>query len=92
MSKHRQGEKSGDVLSSSLAIQMRARKGRLSNLKSKIFDTASAYGGLNEEYPGESVRPFRDKVVIATKFGILHMQDSGAGAGMRPSSSRCTRL
>ena len=51
-----------------------------------MFDTAPAYGDLNEEYLGEAVRPFRDKVVIATKFGILHMQDSGAGAEL--SSSR----
>lgn len=51
-----------------------------------MFDTAPAYGDLNEQYLGEAVRPFRDKVVIATKFGILHMQDSGAGGEM--SSSR----
>lgn len=51
-----------------------------------MFDTAPAYGELNEQYLGEAVRPFRDKAVIATKFGILHMQDSGAGAVL--SSSR----
>ena len=55
-----------------------------------MFDTAPAYGDLNEEYLGEAVRPFRNKVVIATKFGILHMQDSGAGAEL--SSSRASIL
>jgi len=44
-----------------------------------MFDTAPAYGALNEEYLGEAMRLFRNKVVIATKFGILHMEDSGTG-------------
>ena len=36
-----------------------------------FFDTAEAYGpGTNEEVVGEAVAPFRDKVVIATKFGF----------------------
>jgi aryl-alcohol dehydrogenase-like predicted oxidoreductase len=36
-----------------------------------FFDTAEAYGPyLNEELVGEAVEPFRDKVVIATKFGF----------------------
>ena len=36
-----------------------------------FFDTAEAYGpGLNEELVGEALEPFRDKVVIATKFGF----------------------
>jgi aryl-alcohol dehydrogenase-like predicted oxidoreductase len=35
-----------------------------------FFDTAQSYGfGLSEEQVGEALRPFRDKVVIATKFG-----------------------
>jgi aryl-alcohol dehydrogenase-like predicted oxidoreductase len=35
-----------------------------------FFDTAEAYGPfLNEELLGEAVAPFREKVVIATKFG-----------------------
>jgi aryl-alcohol dehydrogenase-like predicted oxidoreductase len=35
-----------------------------------FFDTAEAYGPFtNEELIGEAVRPFRDEVVIATKFG-----------------------
>src|SRR5699024_1784931 len=36
-----------------------------------FFDTAEVYGPyLSEEYVGEAVAPFRDKVVIATKFGF----------------------
>ena len=36
-----------------------------------FFDTAEAYGpGLNEEVVGEALKPIRDKVVIATKFGF----------------------
>ena len=35
-----------------------------------FFDTAEVYGPLtNEELVGEALAPFRDKVVIATKFG-----------------------
>lgn len=35
-----------------------------------FFDTAQSYGlGLSEQQVGEAVKPFRDKVVIATKFG-----------------------
>ncbi len=37
-----------------------------------FFDTAEAYGpNLNEELLGEALAPFRDKVVIATKFGFV---------------------
>src|SRR3954454_4157649 len=36
-----------------------------------FFDTAEAYGpGLNEEVVGEALEPFRNQVVIATKFGF----------------------
>src|SRR5271166_1217495 len=35
-----------------------------------FFDTAEAYGPFkNEEVVGEALAPFRDQVVIATKFG-----------------------
>jgi aryl-alcohol dehydrogenase-like predicted oxidoreductase len=34
-----------------------------------FFDTAEAYGTANEELLGEAVASFRDKVVLATKFG-----------------------
>ena len=36
-----------------------------------FFDTAEAYGPFtNEELVGEALAPFRDSVVIATKFGF----------------------
>src|SRR5712692_5846565 len=36
-----------------------------------FFDTAEAYGPFtNEELVGEALAPFRDQVVIATKFGF----------------------
>jgi aryl-alcohol dehydrogenase-like predicted oxidoreductase len=37
-----------------------------------FFDTAEVYGPfVNEELLGEAVAPFRDQVVIATKFGFV---------------------
>src|SRR6266478_2618297 len=36
-----------------------------------FFDTAEVYGPFeNEQVVGEALRPFRDRVVIATKFGF----------------------
>ena len=36
-----------------------------------FFDTAEVYGPFtNEELVGEALAPFRDQVVIATKFGL----------------------
>jgi aryl-alcohol dehydrogenase-like predicted oxidoreductase len=35
-----------------------------------FFDTAQIYGAENEEIVGEALEPFRDRVVIATKFGF----------------------
>ncbi|MGA7162155.1 MAG: aldo/keto reductase [Bacteroidota bacterium] len=38
-----------------------------------FFDTAEAYGPFtNEELVGEALAPFREKVVIATKFGFKY--------------------
>jgi len=43
-----------------------------------FFDTAEVYGPFtNEEMVGEALRPVRDKVVIATKFGF-HIDTTGA--------------
>ena len=53
-----------------------------------FFDTAEAYGpDDNEELLGEALAPFRDKVVIATKFGF---KDGKVAAGMdsRPETIR----
>ena len=43
-----------------------------------FFDTAELYGmgkGLNEQIVGEAVEPFRDDVVLATKFGFTFGDD-----------------
>jgi aryl-alcohol dehydrogenase-like predicted oxidoreductase len=47
-----------------------------------FFDTAEVYGPFtNEELVGEAVAPYRDKVVIATKFGFdLSGNDNRPGA------------
>jgi aryl-alcohol dehydrogenase-like predicted oxidoreductase len=52
-----------------------------------FFDSAEAYGQANEEIVGEAVAPFRDKVVIATKFGFKN-GDSKAGLDSRPERIR----
>jgi aryl-alcohol dehydrogenase-like predicted oxidoreductase len=47
-----------------------------------FFDTAEAYGPhLNEDLVGEALEPFRDKVVIATKFGF-NFDGEGKQVGM----------
>src|SRR5258708_15074286 len=53
-----------------------------------FFDTAEAYGPfLNEELLGEALAPFRDQVVIATKFGFP-AGDGGKGGDRRPENIR----
>jgi len=53
-----------------------------------FFDTAEAYGPFaNEELLGEAVAPFRDKVVIATKFGFLNGKPAD-GLDSRPETIR----
>ena len=48
-----------------------------------FFDTAEVYGPYtNEELVGEALAPFRDKVVIATKFGFKI--DGSIGLNSRP--------
>ena len=51
-----------------------------------FFDTAEAYGA-NEELVGEALAPFRDRVVIATKFGFSN-GDAHAGLDSRPERIR----
>jgi aryl-alcohol dehydrogenase-like predicted oxidoreductase len=51
-----------------------------------FFDTAEAYGpGHNEELIGEALQPFRDQVVIATKFGFKEGKTS-LGTDSRPEN------
>ncbi|MEA3123849.1 MAG: hypothetical protein QOD67_868 [Caballeronia sp.] len=53
-----------------------------------MFDTAEAYGPFtNEELIGEAVAPFRDQVVIATKFGFREA-DPTKGLDSRPEHIR----
>src|SRR4026209_1731523 len=53
-----------------------------------FLDTAEAYGPFtNEELVGEALAPFRDHVVIATKFGFSD-GDSTAGLDSRPERIR----
>ena len=56
-----------------------------------FFDTAEVYGPFeNEEVVGEALRPFRDQVVIATKFGfdIDPQTRSIRGVNSRPEHIR----
>jgi aryl-alcohol dehydrogenase-like predicted oxidoreductase len=48
-----------------------------------FFDTAEIYGPYtNEELVGEALAPFRDQVVIATKFGFKIDLSTGKQAGL----------
>ena len=50
-----------------------------------FFDTAEMYGPYaNEELVGEALAPFRDDVVIATKFGFKIENGKQAGLDSRP--------
>jgi aryl-alcohol dehydrogenase-like predicted oxidoreductase len=53
-----------------------------------FFDTAEVYGPFtNEELVGEALEPFKDQVVIATKFGFKHGENGptpGVGLDSRP--------
>src|ERR1700736_4800715 len=48
-----------------------------------FFDTAEVYGPhTNEELVGEALAPFREQVVIATKFGFKIDPNTGKQAGL----------
>lgn len=60
-----------------------------------FFDTAEVYGPyVNEELVGEALEPYRNQVVIATKFGYTIPEGSGAytdkafGLDSRPAAIR----
>jgi aryl-alcohol dehydrogenase-like predicted oxidoreductase len=55
-----------------------------------FFDTAEVYGPfVNEELVGEALAPYRDRVVIATKFGFRFDQDGRqVGLSSRPAHIR----
>jgi aryl-alcohol dehydrogenase-like predicted oxidoreductase len=53
-----------------------------------LFDTAEMYGPFtNEELLGKALAPYRDKVVIATKFGIK-IKDGKQSQDSRPEQIR----
>lgn len=57
-----------------------------------FFDTAEVYGPFtNEELVGEALEPFKDQVVIATKFGFKHGENGphpSVGLDSRPEQIR----
>jgi aryl-alcohol dehydrogenase-like predicted oxidoreductase len=57
-----------------------------------FFDTAEVYGPFtNEELVGEALEPFKEQVVIATKFGFKHGAGGpapGTGLDSRPEQIR----
>jgi aryl-alcohol dehydrogenase-like predicted oxidoreductase len=57
-----------------------------------FFDTAELYGfgtGANEQLVGRAIAPFRDDVVIATKFGFdMTAEPLGSGVDSRPERIR----
>jgi aryl-alcohol dehydrogenase-like predicted oxidoreductase len=65
-----------------------ATLGRALDLGVTLFDTANSYGdGKNEEFIGPFVRANRDRVIIATKFGIVR-RDGAIGVDNRPEFIR----
>jgi aryl-alcohol dehydrogenase-like predicted oxidoreductase len=51
-----------------------------------FFDTAEVYGPFtNEELVGEALAPFREQVVIATKFGFTFEPNGQRGLDSRPA-------
>src|SRR5579859_4139222 len=51
-----------------------------------FFDTAEVYGPFaNEELVGEALSPFREQVVIATKFGFKFGPSGPVGLDSRPA-------
>ena len=60
-----------------------------------FFDTAECYTGVNpdgttaynEELVGEGLKPYRDKLVIASKFGVQHTAN-GLATDSRPETIR----
>lgn len=61
-----------------------------------FFDTAECYTGINpdgsisynEELVGEALAPIRDKVIIATKFGVKHGEDHSLILDSSPDTIR----
>ncbi len=58
-----------------------------------FFDTAEAYGPFtNEELVGEAVAPFRDQVVVTTKFGFDLDHDVAGAPGLNSRPEHIKRV
>lgn len=54
-----------------------------------FFDTAETYGPfINEQLVGEGLAPFKNKVMISTKFGFNHEGSAATGLNSRPEHIR----
>jgi aryl-alcohol dehydrogenase-like predicted oxidoreductase len=54
-----------------------------------FFDTAEVYGPyINEELVGRALKPFKNKIVIATKFGFDIKDGKSVGLNSRPEQIR----
>jgi len=63
--------------------ESRATLERALELGVTLFDTADVYGmGHNEEFLADFVRAHRDRIVLATKFGIVRKADDPAFRGI----------
>jgi aryl-alcohol dehydrogenase-like predicted oxidoreductase len=59
------------------------------DLDANFFDTAEVYGPFtNEEVVGEAIAPFRNEVVVATKFGFNIKDGKMAGLNSKPKHIR----
>lgn len=64
---------------------------RALDLGVNFFDTSDAYGPFtNEELVGKAIKGRRERVVVATKFGIMRAAPSSAG-GWAPVTGICGR-
>ncbi len=53
------------------------------------FDTAAAYQqGDNERFVGETLKPYRDQIVLASKCGLARGPEGAAGVDNRPETIR----
>ena len=59
-----------------------------------FFDTAEVYGPFtNEELLGEALEPYKNRVIIATKFGFQLKQDGSPGwTGLDSSPKRIKQV
>lgn len=64
---------------------------RALDLGINFFDTADIYGPyINEELVGRVLKPHRDRVIIATKFGIERKPDGARGVNGMPEYVRAS--